>query len=193
MTGSNRYALTGLNRYGLEVRVTLDLVAQTLWRLHPEGGVDLRVVSASEDLSQDLEDRLGNHFRIGGADADTTVYLLGLELDASARLLEDDAGDRVVVAFRNRLSHKSLLYRDYRGLSFVQLERRMRDRFSCVRSTGVMAPQRLAWNVAASVANRLQRFDYGYYLQDRSHLSPLHRGWSRYVCPIGVVAGNRRR
>lgn len=183
--------MKGLNRYGTDVRTTLDLVAQVLWQLRPEGGTPLRVVTTSDELLQDLEDRLSGHFTITDEATVTTIYLLGLE-ESRPGMTPAIAGDEVIVAFRNRLSHKSLLYPGYSTLGFPHLEQRMRATFASVQATGIMAPQRLGWTAAATVARRMGRHDYGYYLQDRALLSPLHRDWSRFFCPLGVIVGSGR-
>lgn len=180
--------MTGLDRYGTDTRALLDMVAHELFRFDLPRGAYIHVDSHYCDLLEDLEDRLQGYFTLTTDKklADVTVFLFSLELESDCRIFEEL--EDVIIAFRNTFSHKSVLYPRYEGLRFFELEKRSRKAFATTSATGIMPPGRLLWLLAAALANRFGRYDFGFHFSDRALLSPLCKGWERTVCPLGVLA-----
>lgn len=179
-------------RYSSETRTLLDLTAYELRRLGLLPGSRLAVLAAHPELLDDLADRLpGYHLSPALPDAETAaaVYLLSLEDGA---LLPTPAAPHLLVAFRNRLSHKTLLYRDRRALWYPAAEARLGRHYRLSRRWGVLGPVRVAGLLASSGADRAGRHDLGYLWADRALLAPTERGFLRYLSPLGLLVGSRK-
>ena len=183
------------DRYSTETRTLLDLVAYELRRLGLPPGSEVLVRAAAPELLSDLADRLGDH--PGGLTLKTHlsgpplvgVYLLSVEEGAPGPAA--DRPQHALLAFRNRLSHKTLLYRGLRGLWYPGTERAFQQGYRVTGRWGLMAPQRVGWLLASALANRLGRHDLGFFLADRALLAPTERGGARYLSSVGLLVGSR--
>ena len=178
-----------IDRHAIEIRLLLDLVVYELGRLGLEAGTPVRVRVGTPDLSEGLADRLWPDHDVA-ADASSAVGVHLLDLEESG--LPDRFDDRVVVVFRNRISHKALRYPAWRGIAFPRVERRLARSHDLTASRGVMGPVVFARLLAAEAANRRGRFDVGFHRADRALLSPSSWGPDRLVAPYGVIAATRR-
>lgn len=167
----------------------LDLVSHELRHLVP-AHTDIHVVTSFPGLLEDLADRLWGQYKlVTKPGSNVVVYLLSLEERMAPEFLT--ASGQCIVAFRNQLSHKALLYGDWQGAWYPGLERELKKTHTLVSSWGIMKPTLLPQLTLASFANRFERFDLGFYLTDRALLSPLSTGPLRYLCPFGVISGQR--
>lgn len=183
-----------VNRNAPETHLLLDLITYELYKLNLPKAGQVNVHAGSQGLFEDLEDRVWGDFILvpGQTSSETTVtlYLLGLEdLESQAPL---PTTEHLIIGFRNRLSHKSLVYADWRGLWYPRLEHQLRRTHRLTAAWGVMGPSVLARLSLAAAANRAQRFDLGYFVADRAMRSPVSQGAARYLCPLGLVVGHRR-
>lgn len=179
------------DRYSTETRTLLDLVAYEVRALGLPPGSELLVRAATPELHSDLQDRLPGYPLTGepsGREA-AAVYLLSLETGQPGP--EQDRPRHAIVAFRNRLSHKTLLYRDGQSVWYTSVERALGRSYRLSGRWGLMAPQRVGWLLASAVANRLRRYDLGFALSDRALLAPVERGPVRYFSSLGLLVGSR--
>jgi hypothetical protein len=183
--------VNSLNRYALETRLMLDLVSHELQRLRIPHATEIQVVTKFPGLFEDLADRLWGHYTLLSTPvpSNVVIYLLSLEEGIPRDGLH--ASSSFVAAFRNHLSHKSILYGDWHGLWYPGLEREMKKTHRLVSSWGIMKPTLLPQLALASSANRFGRFDLGFYLSDRALRVPLSTGLLRYLCPFGVISGRK--
>lgn len=179
------------DRYSTETRTLLDLVAYEVRRLNLPDGSVLRVRSAEPELLCDLADRLQGLTLTSdpGLPAAAGIYLLSLEEGGPGP--QTDQLGHAVVAFRNRLSHKTVLYRHLRSLWYPRIEREFRRTHTLRSCWGVMGPQRVGWLLTSALADRARRHDLGYYLADRALLAPAEHGLWRYVSSVGLLVGSR--
>ncbi|WP_019588358.1 hypothetical protein [Deinococcus apachensis] len=181
-------------RYAIDTRTLLDLTAYELRRLGLPPGTPVAVHAAHSELREDLADRLEDQVRIVSGpqaeEASVHIYLWSLELQAGPPAFPPGAR-HVLVAFRNRLSHRSLVNRRFRGVWYPTLERQFRRAYRLRAGWGVLGPGRVAWLAASALANRARRYDLGYAWADRALLTPTERGWPRYACPQGLLVGSR--
>ena len=179
------------DRYSTETRTLLDLVAYEVRALGLPAGSTLLVRAATPELHSDLQDRLPDYVlsREATGDALAAVYLLSLETGQPGP--DHDRPRHAVVAFRNRLSHKTLLYRGQRSVWYPAVEHSLGQGYRLSSRWGLMAPQRVGWLLASAIANRLRRYDLGFFLADRALLAPVERGRARYFSSLGLLVGSR--
>ena len=193
--------LTKVNRYALESRLMLDLVCFELYRLRLPAATRVSVHAASEAFFEDLSDRLADDFTLlpknpgasapqaGEGPSEAVIYLLSLEEDRGA---VPEGAQHLIVAFRNTLSHKSVLYRGWRGLPFPAFERRLKKSHELKSAWGLMGLNTLLLLGVAALAEKLELFDWSFSLTDLAMTKPVCQGSSRYFCPFGVVSGRKR-
>ncbi len=179
------------DRYSTETRTLLDLVAYEVRALGLPDGSELLVRAATPELLSDLQDRLPGYpmSREATGDSLAAVYLLSLEAGQPGP--DRDRPRHAIVAFRNRLSHKTLLYRAQQSVWYPAVERSLGREYRLSGRWGLMAPQRVGWLLASAVANRLKRYDLGFFLADRALLAPVERGRARYFSSLGLLVGSR--
>lgn len=182
-------------RYASDTRTLLDLAAYELRRLALAPGTAVAAHAAHPELLEDLAARLEDSYPVvGGAQAPTApvhVYLWSLEGGGACGAWPPPPQARhVLIAFRNRLSHRSLLSRHFRGVWFPTLERQVRREYRLRASWGVLGPPRVGWLAASALANRVRRYDLGDAWADHALLVPTERGSLRYVCPQGLLVGS---
>ncbi len=169
----------------------LDLVSHELQRLAVPQGTEIQVVTTFPGLLEDLSHRLWGDYTLvskpNGSKA--VIYLLSLEEGAARQELY--TSEFFVVAFRNHLSHKPILYGDWQGLWYPGLERELKKTHRLVSSWGVMKPTLLPQLALAATAHRFRRFDLGFHLSDRALHAPLSTGPLRYLCPFGIISGRK--
>lgn len=183
----------GIERYSIESRALLDLIAFEVSRIGLPSGSTISTASASPLLVDDLGNRLGNHELLDvSRRSEAPVFVCLLDTDHLWDHLERHAYEGVIVAFRNSTSYKRLLYRNYAGESFHRVEARIGGAYHIVASWGIMAPAAIAALLLSGAARHLGRHGLADQLADRGTLSPIHRGQGRRLCSIGVVVGNRR-
>lgn len=182
-----------INRYALENRLMLDLITYELYKLQLPHATEISVYTHG-DAFEDLQDRVGDSFTLLRGDAPKTakvaIYLFSLE--DSGLTVPPQPTDHLLVGFQNRMSHKSLLYSDWKGFWYPTFEHSLKRAYHVASSWGILGPGVLWHYSIAEVANRLGRFDLGYHLADRSLHSQMHRGRLRYLCPLGLIVGHRR-
>lgn len=190
MSAARVAALPGVNRYALEVRALLDLVALELHRLELPATAVVGVHAAAPELAEDLGDRLWPERTVGAAARpDVAVHLLDLEEDGLPEAFEVDA---LIVAFRNAWSHKRLRGPGWPALPYGAVARRVAASHRVVAAHGVMTPGTLAGLALAGVANAAGRYDAGFALADRAALVPSTTGFLRVLCPYGLIVARRR-
>ncbi len=183
-------------RYASDTRTLLDLTAYELRHLALPPGTPVAAYAAHPELLEDLAARLEDHHPVVSdalaVTAPVHVYLWSLEEgETPATWRPPPQARHVLIAFRNRLSHRSLLSREFRGVWFPALERQFRQGYRLRASWGVLGPQRVGWLAASALANRLRRHDLGYAWADRALLVPTESGLLRYACPQGLLVGSR--
>ncbi len=179
------------NRYSLEARYLLDLVA---WALHSQcQGIPLGIRAGTGELYEDLRNRLANSHVLPVNDVplsvgEGAVYLFPDQEHLDHLRMQD--APFVLVAFRNQRSLKSLKYGIGSSLTCREVLGLLRQAGFDVRYWGVFGPQHLLTLILAGWADRLGRFDWGFFLRDRAVLSPVMRGerarWANYVVALGV-------
>lgn len=182
--------MSAVNPHAIEVRLLLDLVAYELHRLELPSGATIRVAAGRPDLTDDLQDRLWpDHAVAADGETGAEVHLLDVEQDKRRPAF---AAPAVVIAFRNRTSHKALVHDDWQGVDPRTLLRTLRRTHDVLAFHGVMGPTVLTRLALAALADRAGRFDLGFQLADRARLLPVVRGIERHVAPYGVIAARRR-
>ena len=183
-------------RYAADTRTLLDLTAYELRRLPVPRGTCVAVHTAYPELLEDLVARLHDEYRIEeGTSAVTAPVHVLLWAHEERRLGAIGAAlpsaEHLLVAFRNRLSHRSLVSRHFKGLWFIRFEQVFQRKYKLRGRWGVLAPPRVAWLLAAGVANRARRYDLGYACADRALLATAESGWIRVLCPLGLLVGSK--
>lgn len=195
MTTPPASQLNPTDRYASDTRTLLDLTAHELRRLNLPAGTRVGVFTASPELLEDLQARLDDHFNLisgtGAAQEDVQLHFWTAEQSPAQWQEAMRRARHILVAYRNRLSHRTLVNRAYQGVNAPQLEGQLARTHRIRASWGVLPPTRVAWLAASALANRARRYDLGYALADRALLAPTERGPLRYLCPQGLIVGSR--
>lgn len=183
----------GWDRFSQENRYLLDAVSFAVTQCGYDEAIGVH--AAVPELYEDLCDRIGARIRLELEEFSTsrhsgTIHLLTWEQGLSE--VHTEAADFVVIAFRNRLSVKSLKYGVSDSLPFSHVTRHLMKSGMIVRSWGIYGPTQLGWYQLAHWADRLRRYDWGFYLRDHGALSPIVDTVSKRWANFGLVMGVRQ-
>lgn len=182
----------GWERFSQETRYLLDVVSYAVTRYSSQDV--LGVHAAAPELYEDLLNRVGDRLHLAIESTPSSprtgvIHLLTWERGLSQ--VRTDTADFVVIAFRNRPSLKTLKYGSRDSIRLSQVMRQLKDAGMDVHAWGIYSPIHLGWYQIAIWADRLQRYDLGFYLRDRGALSPITNTAARRWANFGVVLGVR--
>jgi len=175
----------------MEVRNVLDVVSMAIFQCDLPQGSKVAVVSPFDWCREDLKNRLEDRYDVVDceADAECEVHLFDLEETSEEWSLR--SRDHLVVAFRNRMSHKSLLYRGTPGVSFRTVLGGIRNQYSMVEMWGVASPKEMTLLLIAGVFTGRGRHPQSINMTDSAHIRLIRQGMLRTISGYGIVRAMR--
>jgi hypothetical protein len=178
-----------MERYSIEVRTVMDLVAMVAFQRGLPRGSEILVHSPFAWCYEDMQNRLGNDYVLTERPgrAALAMHLFDCE-EAPGHAYGGVAHE--IVAFRNRTSHKAVLYRGERSLAFGAVVRAVTRAYPDTESWGVTTLPEVGFLLWAEQLGRMGRFAQAIRITDEAHVRLVRQDRWRYLAAFGVVRGS---